>query len=837
MHRDDGYEMPVPGGDVPARAAKPARGGAAADCAARLQRRPLLAVGLVLLASLAVSQLQLGYVTASVRGVADQVAEAARQGDKLQGQLDTAQTTIDAKLVLQQHAADAANDALKLRVEALEGGVAAEVAGLKAENAALAKKVTSLMTAVSELRRKGAQAAPNNAGVLQTMPPHPAPRDEAAGGGPPAQRRDASAKTVPKLYEDILDLEERNVKRRAKVKEEFEHSWRGYVKHAWGHDELKPVTRSYKDWVETSKGLGLSIFDAMTTMALMNMTKDVDLAVDFVTKHADFGQDLRISTFETVIRVVASLLSTYELTGERHPALLRQAVVVMDKLLWAFNTSTGLFHQQVNLKNHHHWNPEWTGGGSILSELGSVQLEMRTLSYHTGDPTYDMKATHIASVLAQRCPADMLCPTYIEVADATFRDDRLTLGALGDSFYEYLLKQYLLTGKTEKKYRAQALTALETISTRLLRYSTPSRQAYLAEFSEGNLDHKMDELACFAGGMFALTALEVKDSEHPLQYTRTAEELVTTCFKMFASQNTGLAPESVEFHGGADFSNGPAQYLLRPETVESLFYVWRLTKKAKYRDMAWEIFTNMMEYCRVPSGGYTGLVNVNIVPPETDDVQQSFWLAETMKYLYLIFSDDDLVPLHDWVFNTEAHPLRIRSRDPMDVWRDWEAVHGGAMPWQPPTVERVTPVETAGMLHRRNRAGGRVVAPADSNAQEDPDPEVARQQQEDNAAAQQQVQSEQEQRNAAERQRQVRERDADGPPTTRFPENPNDVAERRRRELNAATQIRQHAAAIHMAGRDQAVQPGGGGSGSGSGSSGAAGGGVVDQGKGQSVED
>ncbi len=45
-----------------------------------------------------------------------------------------------------------------------------------------------------------------------------------------------------------------------------------------------------------------------------------------------------------------------------------------------------------------------------------------------------------------------------------------------------------------------------------------------------------------------------------------------------------------------------------------------------------------------------------------DDVQQSFFLAETLKYLYLLFSDDSLIPLDKWVFNTEAHPLPVLSK-------------------------------------------------------------------------------------------------------------------------------------------------------------------------------
>lgn len=97
---------------------------------------------------------------------------------------------------------------------------------------------------------------------------------------------------------------------------------------------------------------------------------------------------------------------------------------------------------------------------------------------------------------------------------------------------------------------------------------------------------------------------------------------------------------------------------LRPEAVESLFYLWRVTKKEKYRDMAWQIFQAFERSSRTCSG-YSILHDVQDPYSPTLDKQESFFLAETLKYLYLIFSEDELFSLDDWVFNTEAHPLLI----------------------------------------------------------------------------------------------------------------------------------------------------------------------------------
>lgn len=104
-------------------------------------------------------------------------------------------------------------------------------------------------------------------------------------------------------------------------------------------------------------------------------------------------------------------------------------------------------------------------------------------------------------------------------------------------------------------------------------------------------------------------------------------------------------------------------YILRPEVIESYFYLWRLTKDPKYREWGWEVVQALERHCRV-EGGYTGIKNVYQTDSAKDDVQQSFFLAETLKYLFLLFSDDSLLPLDQWVLNTEAHPLPIKRRNP-----------------------------------------------------------------------------------------------------------------------------------------------------------------------------
>ena len=153
--------------------------------------------------------------------------------------------------------------------------------------------------------------------------------------------------------------------------------------------------------------------------------------------------------------------------------------------------TTGLPHSTGGFRTHRHFNQQWNGGGAVLSEIGTVQLEFRTLSYHTGNPIYDMKVTHLMDIIESNAPDDMLCPCYMTIGTAKWATDHVSLGALGDSFYEYLLKQYLLTGKTEKRYRKMFLKAVAGIVDKLLFRSVPSEWAYVAEHRRGGLYHKM----------------------------------------------------------------------------------------------------------------------------------------------------------------------------------------------------------------------------------------------------------------------------------------------------------------------------------------------------------
>ena len=462
------------------------------------------------------------------------------------------------------------------------------------------------------------------------------------------------------------------------VKAAFLHAWKPYKEHAWGEDELRPITKRKRNWGNEKTGIGLSILDAMTTMHIMGLTEEFEDARKWVKSTMSTEINVRASTFEYTIRGVGALLSAYELSGEKHPEFLDKAKELADKLMNAYETPTGIPHSMVNLVTLEHLNPSWTAGSAVLSEFATVQLELRTLSYHTEKSNYDEKATWIMDILEGKGPEDYLCPTYLSTDAAKWTSTHVTLGALGDSYFEYLLKQYLLTGKTERRYRVMYEKAVKGIVSHMLKKSYPSGQAYVAELKNrdvGGTSNKMDHLACFTGGMFALGVSKmgnptVENGVPSDDLLSHAEALADTCYLMYKQQPTGIAPEVVFFHGGQDMeaSQKTPYYLLRPEAVETFMYLWRLTKKEKYRRYGWEVFRSILRWCKVKGGGFSGLKNVLVVPPEMDDSQQTFWFAETLKYLYLLFADDSVLDLDEWVFNTEGHPLKIRERDPLDVW-------------------------------------------------------------------------------------------------------------------------------------------------------------------------
>ncbi|KHJ90241.1 glycosyl hydrolase family 47 [Oesophagostomum dentatum] len=444
--------------------------------------------------------------------------------------------------------------------------------------------------------------------------------------------------------------------RKVTVKQMTKFAWDNYRKYAWGANELRPVSkRGHSGSVFGAGEIGATIVDAIDTLWIMGLKEEYEQARSWILNSLNFSRAAKgdLSVFETNIRFVGGLLSIYALTNDK--MYVEKAEAIAKLLLPAFDTPTGIPYALINPSTGSAKNYGWASGGcSILSEFGTLQLEFDYLSHVTGNNVFSEKIKKVREFL-----------TNMEKTEWTGKWGSLdhSIGALGDSFYEYLLKHWLITGKkddlTKKEYEA-AIFAMEK---KMLFESQQNKLWYFANLRGSRVEHKMEHLACFSGGMFALHSANVDNSTVATHYLDLAEKMAHTCHESYIRSATGLGPEAFRFTKDVEakaISANEKGYILRPEVVETWFYLWRITKQDKYREWAWNVVLALEKYSKVEAG-YSGIRDVYSLPVDHDDVQQSFIFAELFKYLYLIFADDHVMPLDRWVFNTEAHPFPIRK--------------------------------------------------------------------------------------------------------------------------------------------------------------------------------
>lgn len=298
----------------------------------------------------------------------------------------------------------------------------------------------------------------------------------------------------------------------------------------------------------------------------------------------------------------------------------------------AFRTPSKIPYSDVNIGTGVAHPPRWTSD-STVAEVTSIQLEFRELSRLTGAKKFqeavEKVTQHIHGLSGKK---DGLVPMFINTHSGLFTHlGVFTLGARADSYYEYLLKQWIQGGKQETQLLEDYVEAIEGVRTHLLRHSEPSKLTFVGELAHGRFSAKMDHLVCFLPGTLALGVYHGLPASH----MELARELMETCYQMNRQMETGLSPEIVHFNlypqpGRRDVEVKPADRhnLLRPETVESLFYLYRVTGDRKYQDWGWEILQSFSRFTRVPSGGYSSINNVqDPQKPEPRDKMESFFLG------------------------------------------------------------------------------------------------------------------------------------------------------------------------------------------------------------------
>ncbi|KAK7032614.1 hypothetical protein VNI00_012877 [Paramarasmius palmivorus] len=482
----------------------------------------------------------------------------------------------------------------------------------------------------------------------------------------------ASTTLAGRVQKDYLVVPPTAYGNRDAVKQIFVDSYTAYKKFAFGHDDLLPLSKGFSDG---RNGWGATIIDAMSTMQIMGLDDWFNEAVEFASK-IDFSKSQTndtVSVFETTIRYLGGLLSAYELSGKKHPVLVEKAKEVADKMAFAWQTP----HQKIPYGFLDFTTNSPVIDTSNIAEAGTLDLEWFTLSKYTGNDTYRaLTEGSVREVASIPPPLPGLAAQGIDPATDAFVGAYVTWGGGSDSYFEYLIKYARLTNTDDNLFADLWHTAVDSSIKFLLRESPVGNHVYLADQNnDGQIVGVSSHLACFHGGNWILGGRLINNDT----IVKIGLDLVDGCWNTYASTATGIGPEVFryfttnktdpsnqrqitdaqrKFNDEHGFYITAADYILRPEVLESNFYAWRVTGDTKYLDRAASAIKSFNTYLVAKeTGGYAGLNDVDDPSQGQIDDTESFWFAEVLKYLYLTFDDPDHISLDDYVFNTEAHPF------------------------------------------------------------------------------------------------------------------------------------------------------------------------------------
>ena len=440
-------------------------------------------------------------------------------------------------------------------------------------------------------------------------------------------------------------LHSQNVDRTAmasSVKAEFLHAWNGYKKHCWGHDDLKPVTKTCRDWYGTS--ILMTPVDSLDSLYILGFKKEADATREYIAKNLSFDKDIDVQNFEITIRILGGLISSYQITNDKR--LLSLADDLGTRLLPVFDSPTGLPYKYVNLKTG-----KVREAVSNPAETGTLLIEFGTLSKLTGKLVYYEKAKRaLVETYKRRSPIGLV-GTNINVETGKWTNTDSHVSAEIDSYYEYLLKCAILFD--DQECRTMWEDSISKVHTYLadegenMSKKNVTGPVIVGDLWYGHADMNTGKrtatttgaLDAFFPGLLAL------DGD-----LNRARALQDSMFKMW--QVHGIEPEVFNYKAGKVEYAG---YPLRPEIVESAYVLYQYTKDPKYLAMGKRMFEDLVKHCRTDDA-YAGLKSV--VTKEKADYMHSFALAETFKYFYLLFADEKTLNFKSVVFNTEAHPIK-----------------------------------------------------------------------------------------------------------------------------------------------------------------------------------
>ncbi|KAK4548668.1 hypothetical protein LTR36_009579 [Oleoguttula mirabilis] len=487
--------------------------------------------------------------------------------------------------------------------------------------------------------------------------------------------------------------------RQAEVKKTLQRCWKAYRERAWLEDELAPISGTGRN---TFGGWAATLVDTLDVLWIMDMKDEFREAADAAVG-IDFSNTTSstINVFETTIRYLGGFLAAYDLSGDQR--LLDKSLELAHMLYAAFDTPNRMpitrwdFHKAASGER------QTADDGVLVAEIGSLTLEFTRLSQITNDNKWYDAVARIMAVFDQQQDSTNLPGMWPLVVNARAQEFNtgtvFTLGAMSDSVYEYLPKMYALLGGSDRYARLYKGSMSAAIKHSLFRPMLPDNADVLVagpvhadDPGKSRLEPQGQHLVCFAGGMLALGGRLLEDEMH----VQTGRKLTDGCIWTYEASELGIMPETffalpcegqpctwdeakwhadVVRYAGDDAEHGASsiietkrlrpgfssiddrRYILRPEAIESVFVLYRITGDEELREKAWTMFSNINKHTE------TGIANAAISDmtdpsaPKSDSME-SFWTAETLKYFYLIFSDPGLISLDDYVFNTEAHPLK-----------------------------------------------------------------------------------------------------------------------------------------------------------------------------------
>ncbi|CAL8104104.1 unnamed protein product [Orchesella dallaii] len=445
---------------------------------------------------------------------------------------------------------------------------------------------------------------------------------------------------------------------REEVRSMFYHAYDSYIRHAYPYDELRPLTC---DGVDTWGSYSLTLIDTLDTLAVMGNYSEFRRVAKLIIDNAHFDLNINVSVFETNIRIIGGLLSAHLLSHKAgmevekgwpcNGPLLRLAEKVARKLLPAFDTKTGMPYGTVNLR---YGVPPSETPITCTAGVGTFIVEFGALSRLTGDPLYEKVALRaIHSLYAKRSSIDLF-GNHIDTSSGKWTAVDSGIGAGVDSFFEYLVKGGILFQRPE-------LMHMFRVSYHAIEKHLGKGGWYIwATMNQGHVSTPaFSSLETYWPGLLSL-----------IGEFKTALKSITNYHRIL--KQYGGIPELYNILQGKA-SHQREGYPLRPELIESAMYLYRATEDPQMLEIG-EDFLHSIEHVARTECGYATIRDVTTMTLE--DRMESFFLAETIKYLYLLFDPDNFIhsdgtdytvvesPVGKctvyaggYIFNTEAHPI------------------------------------------------------------------------------------------------------------------------------------------------------------------------------------